>query len=290
MNWPKELKIEPDYPLKDKTTFKIGGRALFYSQPRNRPELSLAVKTARSRKLPVFVLGAGSNLLIADKVKGLVIKLDSPCFKEIKEENGSLRVGSGVTLARLIKFFRERSWQGLEFLAGIPGTAGGALAMNAGCWGKSFGDFVKEVEIMDQNGKIKYLQKNKISFGYRKSGLTKYIILSCLLKFEKEERARIEENTAKFLAARRKTQDSSYPNAGCVFKNPPGSSAGKLIDQCGLKGRNIGGAFISERHANFILNQGKATSKDVLKLMQLIKKQVKDKFKLVLEPEIKIWQ
>lgn len=291
MNWPKELKIKPDHHLKDKTTFKIGGRALFFSEPKSRQELSLLVKAAQSKKLPVFVLGAGSNLLVTDKVvKGLVIKLNSPCFKEIKEENGFIRVGSAVMLANLIKFFRDRSWQGLEFLAGIPGTVGGALAMNAGCWGASFSDFVKEVEIIDQNGKIKHLKKSEINFGYRKSGLTKCVILSCLLKFEKGERSRIEENTAKFLASRKKTQDLAYPNAGCVFKNPKNNSAGKLIDLCGLKGRSIGDAFISERHANFILNKGKATCADVTKLMCLIKKQVKDKFKLDLQPEIKIWK
>lgn len=291
MNWPKELKIKSNYPLKDRTTFKIGGEALFFSEPTNRKELSLLVKAARDKKLAVFVLGAGSNLLVSDKmVKGLVIKFNSPCFKEIQEENRLIRAGGAVALARLIKFARERSLQGLEFLVGIPGTVGGALAMNAGCRGYSFGDFVKEVEIMDKNGKIRYLKNSQVSFGYRKSSLAKYIILSSLLKLKKGERARIEGNTARFLAFRRKTQDLTYPNAGCVFKNPKKASAGKLIDLCGLKGKNIGDAFVSERHANFILNKGKASSKDVLKLMQLIKNQVRNKFKLNLQPEIKIWK
>ncbi|MFH0855715.1 MAG: UDP-N-acetylmuramate dehydrogenase [Candidatus Omnitrophota bacterium] len=291
MNWPKELKIKYNYPLKSKTTFKIGSGALFFSEPAGRKELSLLVKAAREKKLPVFVLGAGSNLLISDKmVKGLVIKLNSPCFKEIRGGGGLIKAGGAVALAWLIKFARERSLQGLEFLVGIPGTVGGALAMNAGCWGHSFGDFVKEVEIMDRNGKIKYLKNCRVGFGYRKSNLEKYIILSSLLELKKGERSRIEENIARFSAFRRKTQDLSYPNAGCIFKNPGKASAGELIDLCGLKGKNIGDAFVSERHANFILNKGKASSRDVLRLMRLIKSRVKDKFKLNLQPEIKIWK
>ena len=290
MNWPRELKIKPDYPLKDKTTFKIGGRAQFFCEPGNRGELSLLVKAAKDGKFPLFVLGAGSNLLVSDKgVKGLVIKLSSACFKKIMIKDEFVRVGSAVTLAGLAKSAKERSLCGLEFLAGIPGTVGGALAMNAGCWGKNFGDLVKEVEIMNQNGKIECLKKSQIDFGYRKSSLAKYIILSCLLKLEKGERAGIEKNTAGFMAHRRQTQDSAYPNAGCIFRNPD-VPAGKLIELCGFKGRNAGDAFVSQKHANFILNKGKASSKDVLRLMQLIRKRVKSKFKLNLQPEIKIWE
>lgn len=290
MNWPKELKIKPNYPLKDRTTFKIGGLAQFFCEPEDRRVLSLLVKTARDKKLPVRVLGAGSNLLVNDKlVKGLVIKLNSPCFKGITEQKGAIRAGCSVALARLIKFASERSLQGLESLVGIPGTVGGALAMNAGCRGYNFSDSVKEVEIMDRNGKIKYLKKSRIDFGYRSSSLAEYIILSCLLKLKKGTRARIEQDSSRFLALRRKTQDLTYPNAGCVFKNPKGSQAGRLIDLCGLKGKNIGDAYISERHANFILNKGKASSKDVSRLMRLVKNRVKSKFKFELEPEIRIW-
>jgi len=291
MNWPKDCKIKIKYPLKDKTTFKIGGAARFFSEPKDSAELKALVQSAGKNKLPVFILGAGSNLLISDQgVKGLVIKLSAPYFKRIALENGSIKAEAGVGLAQLVKFSQDRAWQGLEFLIGIPGTIGGALAMNAGCWGSNIGDLVTEVEIMEQSGKVKTLKRNQLEFAYRKSSLAKYIILSCLLKLKKGRRLEIQENIKEYLAARRKSQDMAWPNAGCIFKNPKDNSAGRLIELCGLKGRGIGCAFISERHANFILNKGSAKAKDVLRLMRLTQKQVKDKFHLALQPEIKIWQ
>lgn len=290
MNWPQNSKIRVNYPLKEKTTFGIGGKARFFCEPRDSSELKSLLLVAGKNKLPVFILGAGSNLLISDAgVKGLVIKLNSPFFKKITLEKGCIRAGSGVKLAELIRFSRERSWQGLEFLVGIPGTLGGALAMNAGCWESAIGDLVKEISVMDHRGRIKTLNKKGIKFTYRKSNLGKYIILSALLKIKKGSRLKIRNNITRYLLFRRSTQDLTQANAGCIFKNPPQRYAGKLIDLCGLKGRRIGKAFISERHANFILNRGGARAKDVLGLMRLIKSKVRQKFKVVLQPEIKIW-
>ena len=291
MNWPKDCKIKSSYLLKNKTTFRIGGPARFFSEPKDTAKLKALVQAAGKSKLPVFILGAGSNLLVSDQgVRGLVISLSSPYFKRITLENGYIRLGAGIGLAQLIKFSQDKAWQGVEFLIGIPGTLGGALAMNAGCWGQNIGDLVKEVEIMEQNGKIKTLKRSQIKFGYRKSSLAKYIILSSLFKFKKGRRPQIKENIKEYLSARRKHQDAACFNAGCIFKNPKNYSAGRLIELCGLKGKNIGGAFISRRHANFIINKGKASAKDVLRLMRLAQKRVKDKFNLDLQPEIKIWE
>jgi UDP-N-acetylmuramate dehydrogenase len=180
---------------------------------------------------------------------------------------------------------------GLEFLAGIPGTVGGALAMNAGAWGRSIGELVEKATVMDYNGDIEVLTKKQMKFSYRNSSLQKYIILNIYLKLKKKNKRIINEKITGYLAQRRNSQDNSLPNAGCIFKNPSERiSAGRLIDLCGLKGRNIGDAFISLRHANFVLNKGNARARDVLKLMELAKREVRKKYRINLEPEIKIWR
>jgi UDP-N-acetylmuramate dehydrogenase len=291
MNWPKELKVKADYPLKDRNTFKIGGNAQFFCEPKGADELELLIKSARKNKIPVYILGAGSNLLISDKgVKGLVIRLSSPGFNGISRRKEFIQAGSGVALGKLIKFAVSGSLQGAEFLIGIPGTLGGALAMNAGCWGQDVGDLVAEARVMDKSGRIKTLSREEVRFSYRKSSLSGYIILSALLKLKKFPAQKIKKNINRYLSSRLKTQDLTSPNAGCIFKNPKNNSAGLLIDACGLKGKHIGGAFISSLHANFILNKDKASAKDVLELMRLVRKRVKNRFNFILQPEIKVWQ
>jgi UDP-N-acetylmuramate dehydrogenase len=293
MNWQKSLKIriKKNEPLKNKTTFKIGGRAEGFAEPKDAGDLSSLVVLAKKHKIPVFILGAGSNLLVSDRgVKGIIVKLDSPFFKKISFSGDHVKAGAGLTLTRLVLESKKRSLSGLEFLIGIPGTVGGALTMNAGAWGGSIADCVEELRVMDYNGNIKYLRKKDIKFAYRSLNLGKYIILDALFKLARAKRRKIDSAIKKNLAQRRKTQDNTSPNAGCVFKNPPGNSAGRLIDLCGLKGKRAGGAEISERHANFILNKKNASSSDVLNLMGLAKKAVKNKFKVTLKPEIKIWR
>lgn len=293
MKWPKNLKkiIKLNEPLKNKTTFKIGGPAKFFYEPKNLADLKLVILAARKNRIKVFIIAAGSNILISDKgVNGLVLRLNSPFFKKITYNGNYLTVGAGLMLGRLLQAVKEKNLSGLEFLIGIPGTAGGALMMNAGAWGKSIGDLIEDVSVMDYSGKIELLRKKDIKFEYRNSGLEKYIILSVRLKLNKKNKEEIGRNLNRFLKVRRNTQDTAFPSAGCVFKNPLGESAGKLIDLCGLKGRKIGGAIISPKHANFILNRDNAKAQDVLNLMELAGKRVKKKFKINLEPEIKIWQ
>ena len=290
MNWQRSLKVRRNHPLRDKTAFKIGGRADFFSEPNDLRELKLVVSRAKENNIPVFVIGAGSNLLISDKgVKGLVIKLNSSYFRDVSLKGNCIEAGSGVTLLQLIQFAKNKSLSGAEFLAGIPGTLGGALAMNAGCWGKSIGDLVREVEVFDHSGNIKRIKSKEIKFGYRKTNLGNFIILSVVLKFRKSSKDVIIRSIKEYILKRRNSQDLTFPNAGCIFKNPQSLSAGRLIDLCGLKGKSMGGALISDKHANFILNKGNAKAKDVLKLMRLIQARVKKGFKVNLEPEIKIW-
>jgi UDP-N-acetylmuramate dehydrogenase len=284
-------KIKFNEPLEEHTTFRIGGQVKFFIQPEDTLDLKLLLKLARRHKMPVRILGAGSNVLAGDQMmRAVVLNLVSPNFKEIILKGNSLEAGSGLSLARLLQFALAHGLAGGEFLAGIPGTVGGALAMNAGCWGRAIADLVEEVEFLDYNGKIKSLQKRDIKFSYRQSSLAKYIILKARLKFTKGNKDRARQLVRRYLARRAHAQDSSFPNAGCIFKNPPHESAAKLIDLCGLKGKRIGGAAVSLKHANFILNRSHAKAGDVLKLMSLIQKKVKNRFAVTLEPEIKIWQ
>jgi len=162
--------------------------------------------------------------------------------------------------------------------------------MNAGAWGRNIADCVEKVRVMDYNGRIKDLERRDLRFGYRKSNLAKYIILSGILRLAKENREEINQRIKRYTMRRFNTQDNSFANAGCVFKNPTTISAGRLIDLCGLKGQRVGGAYISLRHANFILNRAKATATDVMELMALVQKRVKQRFGIILQPEIKIWQ
>jgi len=236
-------------------------------------------------------MGSGSNVLIDDLgVKAVVLRLNSPFFRRLSFRNGHLDVASGVSLSRALRLSQIKGYSGVEFLAGIPGTVGGALAMNAGIAGKTIGDLVEHAEVMDYNGNVKVLNRKKIKFGYRQSSLAHYIILGARLKLLKKDKGRIKKEIADRFLYRRSTQDYSFPSAGCIFKNPGRDQAGRLIDLCGLKGKRIGDACISRRHANFILNLGAAKAEDVMKLINLARKKVKDKFGIALEPEIKIWQ
>jgi UDP-N-acetylmuramate dehydrogenase len=285
------LKVKLQEPLRAHTSFKIGGPAQFFARPLVTRHLQDLVLSAKKNRIPVFVIGAGSNVLISDRgIQGLVIKFNSPFFSRFSLDGERIWAGCGLRLAELIQQAKESDLSGVEFLSGIPGTLGGAAVMNAGAWGKCIGDLIEVVEVMDSKGKINILHKSDLEFKYRESTLSKYFVLSVCLKLTKNKKERIQENIGKFMGNRLKSQDLSLPNAGCVFKNPDGGSAGRLIDMCGLKGRRIGGARISDRHANFILNEKNACANDILELMKLVKKEVRNKFNIKLEPEIKIWE
>lgn len=293
MNWWETLEdnIRLNVALAEYTTFKIGGPARFFVEPGSVDDLQIAVRTAKKQKLPIFVLGAGSNVLVADRgVRGVVIRLSSRYFKKCKTRDHRVHVGSGLPLGHLLRRMTQEGFSGFEFLAGIPGSVGGALAMNAGAWGKSIGELVEKVEVMDYNGTIRVLPKTALRFTYRSSNLSRYIILSTVLQCKKSTVQEAKNKIAAFLRLRRDTQGQRFPNAGCIFKNPHRKSAGKLIEACGLKGKHVGGACVSLRHANFILNQDNARADEVLKLMSLIQKKVKQKFGVSLKPEIRLWK
>ncbi len=277
------------------TSFKIGGPANIWIEPDDMSDLRQILRFARVKKMPVFVIGSGSNLLVRDNgYKGIVIHLESDYFKKIKVKGSRVSLGAGFSMPRLVKLCNDKGLGGLESLVGIPGTVGGAIYMNAGGSSnpiyKNIGEFVTLLKVMDYSGNIKVLRRRELRFGYRCSNLDPYIILEAVLKLEKESPEALNSRCSKFLKMKKEKQVLDIPSAGCVFKNPENFqfTCGQMIDMLGLKGVSIGGAEVSRKHANFIVNKRGATSEDVLKLLELIKYKVKDNFDISLELEIKV--
>jgi len=289
MDIKRELAgLRENVPLKQHTTFKIGGPARYFYIAKTKNNLIKSVQVALKLKLPFFVLAGGSNILIRDEgFNGLVIKNETRNFKIEKEK---IIAESGASLAEITEASVRAGLKGLAEAAGIPGTIGGAIYGNAG-WPKgawAIGDVAESAEILMPDGKVKKVSKKWLDFGYRESRLKKekdVLILEATLKLQKGDAKKLKQRTQEIL----KTRNGKIPtgfSAGSVFKNPEEKSAGFLIEQCGLKGKKIGRAKISEKHANFIINLGNATANDVLALIQLAKKEVKNKFKITLEEEI----
>ncbi|MCU0651913.1 MAG: UDP-N-acetylmuramate dehydrogenase [Candidatus Omnitrophica bacterium] len=295
MSWWKKLKgkISFNERLNKHTTFKIGGPCGYFIEPEDIDDLKLALSLLKKYHVPFLVIGAGSNVLVSDRgLIGAVLHLTAPSFTKLTFKGNIAETGAGCPLQKLISEAAKRALSGYELLSGIPGTVGGALVMNAGS-GKNqrnFGDLVEKVTIMDYNSNIKVLTGKQLKFSYRKSNLSGCIILSARIKFNKGNKKEAAGKIREYLSYRKNSQDSAHPSAGCIFKNPVGFSAGKLIDSCGLKGSSIGRASISLKHANFIINRGKASSGDVMKLIALAKRKVKNKFNIDLKPEIQIWR
>jgi len=303
------IKTREKIPLKEYTTFKIGGPARYFFVAKNKEDLKNAILWAKKKKLSFFILGGGSNVLFSDKgFNGLVIKLQNTQY-EIRNTN--VIAGAGVPLQKLVLEAVKKGLSGLENLVGIPGTLGGAIWGNAGAFGREIGDLVEEVKVLDVGGsklEVKKLKKEDCKFGYRNSIFKRrknWIILEATLKLEKGNKKEIEEKIKEILKLRNEKQPLEFPSAGSVFKNVPIEKvpkkiqekfkekikngflpAGVLIEAVGLKGFQIGGAKISEKHANFIVNTGEAKARDVLELIELIKKRVKKKFKIELKEEI----
>jgi len=311
MSWQRDLKkitkakIKFNEPLSKHTTFKIGGPADIWIEPGDLGDLVEIVKFAKKKRLRIFVIGTGSNLLVKDRgYRGIVIRFDAPFFKKIDFSNEKIIVGSGLNLNRLVNIAKNRNLSGCEFLTGIPGTVGGALVSNAGVnWTPnskdkrvSIADLIEKVDLLTSDGEIKTIKKKDLKFNYRDCSLSKYIIISTKLKLKSEKQSKINKTIKEFIKYRESTQKIKQANAGCIFKNPSDShhlsknrlTAGRLIDLCGLKGKRIRGASVSKTHANFIINQERAEAVDVLKLIKLIQNKVKEKFDIYLEPEIKI--
>jgi UDP-N-acetylmuramate dehydrogenase len=276
-------------PLSKHTTYGIGGPAEIMVFPENKTDLIQIIRTARKMNQPVSILGSGSNILISDNgIKGVVISLKNT-LKLIEIENQKLYAECGSMLGRIVKQAVKHNLIGLENLNGVPGTLGGALVMNAGAWGGEISENLVQVELIDEDGKLRYLQKNEINFSYRQSSFNKKdILLSAEFLLKKADKEIINKNFVEAQTGRKSTQPLNKRSAGSLFKNPKGHSAGKLIDEAGLKGFSVGQAKISDKHANFFINEGNASSRDMLQLIKKAHQTVKEKFNINLELEVKL--
>lgn len=274
-------------PLKEYTSFRIGGPADVLVEPSDMEDLVRLVTQARAQKLPIFVLG-GTNLLVRDKgIRGVVVSLAK--LRAIKEEPGSvLYAEGGVGMPTLIGYAIRRSLAGLEWAAGIPGTVAGCVVMNAGTRLGEMKDSVRAVRIVTPTGTLIDWPAHEIEFGYRRAKLPAGIVAGVWLQLKPGVRSDIEQVVKDYLHYRRETQPLTLPSAGCVFKNPPNDSAGRVVEAAGLKGAHVGDAEVSDKHANFIVNRGHASAKDVLALIKKIQGQVVRKTGMKLELELKL--
>ena len=278
-----DIIIKENWPLSHLTTLGTGGMAEFFAQPETIQQLQEIVRCAEEN-IPVYVLGGGSNILIPDGIiHGLVISTRN--LSSISWLNGSTaEIGAGFSFPVLVKTLREKNIGGFEFSAGIPGTLGGAIMGNAGAGGHGVCEFVSSLNAIDARGNIVAYGRNDFTYSYRQCSLKGVIIASAVISWN--DFSWDEERYSDF-TSKRKNQPIGMRSAGCTFKNPEGNSAGKLLDECGCKGLRIGGAFVSDIHANFILNDGNARSSDIMELAELCAKRVYESTGITLEPEIK---
>lgn len=286
-------KIKQNEPMKNHTTFKIGGPADFFIKVTSIKELKLIMEFAKDENIPITIVGNGSNLLVTDKgIRGLVIKLELKGIKinEKDKEHIEIVVDSGVPMGLLAQKLSKAGMTGFEELSGIPGTIGGAILMDAGAYGREIKDIVIEVTTLDPNGDLKTFSNEQSEFSYRKSKFSNsnYIILQTKLALKKGNKDEIKQKMNELAKSRKEKQPIEYPNAGSTFKRGDDFITAKLIDEAGLKGYSIGGAKISEKHAGFIINTGNATAQDVLDLVKYAKEKVYEKFGKKIELEIKI--
>jgi len=282
--------VKTNYPLAKQTWYGLGGPADYFVRPTTTRQLEAVIKRCRENGIRIKVLGFGSNLLISDEgVRAAVIKLDTEEFTQIHFDGQEVLVWAGVELSKLVLTCVEKGLSGIEALTGIPGSVGGAVKMNAG---GSFGDFgsaVETVTLMDSTGNIFEKSKPELKFDYRQTNITAKFILNAQLKLNTAAPEQIMQTVKEIWIYRKNNQPLNTKNSGCIFKNPRGLSAGALIDKAGLKGLQIGGAIVSDKHANFIIAQNGCTSRDVLRLIEAIKQRIKEQFDLDLELEIEIW-
>ena len=274
-------------PLSEYTSFRIGGPADVLVEPADVEDVIRLVKQTHDQKLPIFVLG-GTNLLVRDKgIRGMVVSLAK--LRAIKEESGSvLYAEGGVGMPTLMGYAIRRSLTGLEWAAGIPGTVAGCVVMNAGTRLGEMKHSVKAVRVVRATGEVLDCPAESITFEYRRASLPSGIVVGVWLQLRPGVRADIEKVVKDYLRSRRETQPLALPSAGCVFKNPANDSAGRVVEAAGLKGVSVGDACVSTKHANFIVNQGRASATDVLALIKKVRAQVARRTGVKLELELKL--
>ena len=300
--WKPEERVDPGFkrlekiltgkvmwnePMKGHTSYGIGGPALGLFYPAHEEDLSAILSISREKSIPVYFTGSGSNLLVSDDgFDGFVISL-AKTFKTLEINGTNVFAECGVMMGHFVKICTGAELSGVESLIGVPGTVGGAIRMNAGAYGREISNFLTSLRVMTLDGKVKELSRNEVEFSYRHSSLrSDEIVVSAKFKFEKGASEVIQVLKSKASESRKATQPLRFRSAGSIFKNPPEKPAGQLIDQAGLKGTRVGGAEISEKHANFFVNHGDASSEDLVELIRLARRTVREKFDIHLELEI----
>ncbi len=277
-------------PMKHHTTLRVGGPADALVTVHTLEELQKVVRFARERDIPILVLGEGSNLIVRDGgIRGIVLRLSGQ-LAQFNFDTQEVKVGGGTYLPHLLVKSAQRGLSGLECCTGVPGTVGGALISNAGSAEEFIGEKVKRVTVLTYEGNLRFVERDELMFSYRQSNLKKLglVVVSVVLELRPDDPKAIMERIHRRWRYRWETQPVNMPCAGCIFKNPPGDRAGRLLDAAGLKGVRIGDAQVSTVHANFIVNLGNAKAKDVLELAKLMRKTVQEKFGVSLEYEVQI--
>ena len=289
------MKLLFKEPMKEHTTFKIGGLAEVFAIPQSIEELSRLIIFLRKEYINYYILGNGSNVLVSDKgIKGCVVHIGEEISK-IKRKGNRLEIEAGASMAQIGEFCLENGLTGFEQLAGIPGTIGGAIAMNAGAYGKEISDILVSIDAINENGEINIFKKNELGLSYRKSTLIKgdmnndYIVTSVYIALNEDEPKKIRERMDQYWNLRKEKQPLEYPSAGSTFKRPENGFASLLIKESGLTASKVGDAMVSEKHAGFIVNLGNAKANDVYKLIKKVQEGVKVYYNILLEPEVKIW-
>lgn len=277
-------------PMKNHTSFKLGGPADIFIEPDDISELVETIKNLRENSTPYYIIGNGSNILVSDKgLRGAVVKIGEK-FGSVDINDNSIIAECGILLSSLSKMAAKSGLTGMEFASGIPGALGGAVTMNAGAYGGEMKDIIEWVEVLDMDLKLKKLQNAEMRFGYRKSIIEpgKHIVIRCCIRLKKGNPEEINRIMAELTEKRKSKQPIHLPSAGSTFKRPEGHFAGKLIEDAGLRGFSLGGAQVSDLHCGFVVNNGDATAQDVYDLIKHVQKAVYEKFNVKLEPEVKI--
>ena len=278
-----------DAPMKKFTSIKVGGPADSLLFPKDMVELRKVVRYTRRKDIPILILGKGTNLVVRDKgIRGWVISLTQG-MKKVQLEGDVIEAEAGLSLQRLVQFSIQKNLTGLEPFFGIPGTVGGGLAMNAGAWGVELKDILLSITLMNEKGEVVERPRKKLKFSYRRLAIPPaWIILKGRFQLKKGRKEEILEHVRSYSEIRKRTQPLDYPSAGSIFKNPAEGPAGKWIEEAGLKGFRMGQAMVSDRHANFIINLGKATAQEVIHLMEWVERKIYEEKAISLEREVRV--
>jgi UDP-N-acetylmuramate dehydrogenase len=284
-----EGRVIFDAPMKKFTSIKVGGPADSLLFPKDMVELRKVVRYTRRKDIPILILGKGTNLVVRDKgIRGWVISLTQG-MKKVQLEGNVIEAEAGLSLQRLVQFSIQKNLTGLEPFFGIPGTVGGGLAMNAGAWGVELKDILLSITLMNEKGEVVERPRKKLKFSYRRLAIPPtWIILKGRFQLKKGRKEEILEHVRSYSEIRKRTQPLDYPSAGSIFKNPAEGPAGKWIEEAGLKGFRMGQAMVSDRHANFIINLGKATAQEVIHLMEWVERKIYEEKAISLEREVRV--